>query len=324
MKENTPEKDSKPEKQVTKKDATDLIDTESQVTKGALDTAGALVNSVITNKVEVNERDEASRVGTTSNNASSAPTTSLINVLTDNKMLISNDGTLTEENQPNTNQDKTICDNDMISQVSSQTKAPEDERGADPKGDKTKNTRIISITQESLVRESSTDVEQDDLPVEDMELNDEVKAELDKLDVFLDDEESNDRSSDIKEETEKSTDDQQEDGNLTVPADANDTKNEPQDRTVEEVHKDRPITPENDNQAESDIFTKSSTADDDPALVVVPDDGVDSGSECQVGLEGCTLPAFTVEHAECTDPSACGWNSMSMSAKILLIVKCFD
>ena len=317
VKESTPEKETEPEKQVSKKDATDLIDTESKVTNDTLDTTSALVNAVITNKNEVDEGQRDRRVGTSSNDKSTCPSASLINALTDNKISISNSDTVVEETK-----DEAMCDNDMISQVSSHTKTLEedDKQGdvasddAEPNGNENRSRKNISITEESLVRESSTDVEPEDVLLEDAELDDEVKAELDKLDVFLDDEENNVNSSESNEGAERRIDDKQHDTDLVSSNDTIINKDELQDdaETTEDVHEEQPTAVENDTPNEGDTFIEKCTTegtvtqDDDPALVVVPGDDVDSGSECQVGLEGCTFACLHCGTSIVRQPS-CMW-----------------
>ena len=163
--------------------------------------------------------------------------TALISSHTDNRVVISNDQENAGKDDCRTEVVEEACDDDAISRGSSQNNALEENRtedalvspeetseDSDRDASIGENKKVISIGEESLVRESSTDIEPDcldDQDSEDIELTEEVKAELDKLDVFLDDEASNTNLIENQNDEERispnltaeiSTQDQNEDG----------------------------------------------------------------------------------------------------------------
>ena len=355
IKESSAEKETKTE-QIGKKDATDLVDDQVKVTNITLNAVDALVNAVITNKVEVDEApkdNSEEKPGAKIDDENNCGTTALISSHTENRVVISNDQENTGKDDCKIEVVEGACDDDVILQGSSQNNALEENRTEDalvnpeemsedsdrdaPSGE---NKKVISIG-EGLIRESSTDIESDcleDQHSEDVELTEEVKAELDKLDVFLDDEASNTNL------TENQNDEERISPNLTAETSAQDqnedelehSKNDEinvvptysKEDVLEEVMEsgDQDILvaatknvtqDEKENASETavkigshtevDISQEDSAKDVDDLSEEASTGDADAGSECQVGLEGCTFACLPCGSSKAHEPRPRMW-----------------
>ena len=159
--------------------------------------------------VEVDEAPKGNKEGKPGvriDDKNNCPAPALISSPADNKVVISSNQENAESDDCRAEVIERACDYE-ISRRSSQNNALEENRterasvsreeineDSDVDAQRMENKKVISIGEEGLVRESSTDIEPDcveDQHSEYVELTEEVQAELDKLDVFLDDEVSN-------------------------------------------------------------------------------------------------------------------------------------
>ena len=355
IKESSAEKETKT-KQKSKKDATDLVDDQVKVTNIMLSAADALVNAVITNKVEVDEAPKGNneeKPGAKIDDKNTCGTTALISSQTENRVVNSNDQENTGKDDCKTEVVEGACDDDVISQGSSQNNALEENRTEDalvspeemsedpdrdaPSGE---NKNVISIG-EGLIRESSTDIESDCLEnqhSEDVELTEEVKAELDKLDVFLDDEASNTNLTENQNDEERispdltaetSAQDQNEDElehsrndeiNIVPTHSKEDVLEEvmeggdqdilivaTKDVSQDEKENANETVVEIGRQTEVDISPEDTAKDVDDLSEEASTGDADVGSECQVGLEGCTFACLPCGSSKAHEPRPRMW-----------------
>ena len=347
IKGSSAEKETKTE-QISKKDATDLVDDQVKVTNNTLNAVDALVNAVITSKVEVDEAPKSNcerKPGVRIDNKNNSPTTALISSLTNNKVVISSDQENAEKDDCRIEVIEGASDDDVISRGASQNNTREENRtegdlvspeemneDSDSDAQSVENKKVISIGEVGLVRESSTDIEPDcleDQQSEDVEFSEEVKAELDKLDVFLDDEASNSNLTENQNDeehkcpdvtSETNTQDQNENklqhveneqlnenvlGKVTEGGDQDvlfkSTKNVSEDEK------------ENANEAvviiggqTEAVITAENTAKDDLSEETSTGDA-EAGSECQVGPKGCTFACVPRGSSKAHEPRLRMW-----------------
>ena len=356
VKESSPEKETVAE-QISKKDATDLIDDQVKVTNNTLYAADALVNAVITNMVEVDEAPKGNHEGkpcVTIDDKNNCPASALISSLAGNKVVTSSNQENAESDDYRAEVIERACDDYQISRQSSQNNTLEEENrterasvspeemndDSDVDAERMENKKGISIGDEGLVRESSTDIEPDyveDQHSEDVELTKEVQAELDKLDVFLDDEISNAKL------TENQNNEEQISPNLTTEISLQDqNKNEEHTDNVEinvvPTHSKEDVLEkvtasgdqevlvvatknvnqdekENANetvvtsggQTDVDVSAEDTAKDVDDLSVESSTGDADAGSECQVGLEGCTFACVLCGSSKAHEPRPSMW-----------------